>query len=153
MRSYEKTAEVNSTERAVALERAWAGPPPTQEEADAWDAWHPVEAGHEVEPVLGSYVSCWTCNEMRAEPLPVYRKPPRVEMLEIVTACRRSLERAYDGLDAIELRFRHIRPMDVAAIRGIPADRGLRAIVEQAEQAVAGAVEVVTAAERRGAGR
>ncbi len=149
MRSYEKTAEVNTTERAEALERAWAGPPPSQAEADAWDAWHPVDAGHQVERILGSYVTCWTCNEVRADPQPTVRKPPQTELLEIVTGCRRSLERAYDNLDAIELRARHIRPMDMAAIRGIPEDRGLRAIVEKAEQAVAGALEVLTAAERR----
>lgn len=149
MRSYEKTAEVNSTERAVALERAWAAPPPSQEEADAWDAWHPEAAGHEVERILGSFVTCWTCNEVRADPQPTVRKPPQTELLEIVAGCRQSLERAYDNLDAIELRSRHIRAMDVAAIRGIPEDRGLRAIVEKAEQAVAGALEVLVAAERR----
>jgi hypothetical protein len=149
MRSYEKTAEVNATERAEALERAWAGPAPTQEEAAAWDAWHPVAAGHHVEHILESFVTCWTCNEVRADPLPADRPQPRTELLEIVGACRRSLERAYDSLDAIELRARHVRAMDVAAIRGIPPERGLRAIVEKAEQAVAGAVEVLVAAEGR----
>ena len=149
MRSYEKAADVNASERAAALERAWAGPPPTQVEADAWDAWHPEAAGHQVERILESFVTCWTCNEVRADPLPQRTQPPAVELLEIVAACRRSLERAYDNLDAIELRASQIRPMDVAAIRGIPSDRGLRAIVEKAEAAVAGAVEVVTAAERR----
>ena len=149
MRSYEKTAEVNATERAEALERAWAGPVPTQAEADAWDAWHPAEAGHQVERILESFVTCWTCNEVRADPQPLRRPPPPVELLDIVATCRRSLERAYDDLDAIELRARHIRPIDVAAIRGIPEDRGLCAIVEKAEKAVAGAVEVLVAAERR----
>lgn len=150
MRSYGKAADVNATERAAALERAWAGPPPTQSEADAWDASHPAEAGHHVERVLESFVTCWTCNEVRADPLPERRLPPAVELLEIVDACRRSLERAYDSLDAIELRASHIRVMDLAAIRGIPSDRGLRAIVEKAEQAVTGAVEIVVAAGQRG---
>ena len=59
--------------------------------------------------------------------------------------------RGYDDLDAIELRARHIRPMDMAAIRGVLEDRGLLAIVEKAEQAVAGALEVLSAAERRAA--
>jgi hypothetical protein len=108
-----------------------------------------VAAGHQVERILGSFVTCWTCNEVRADPAPVPRRPPSAELLEIVTACRRALERAYDDLDAIELRTRHIRAMDVAAIRGAPADRGLRAIVENAEKAVAGALQVVVAAERR----
>ena len=149
MRSSDKTAEVNATERAEALERAWAGPPPSQDEADAWDAWHPCDAGHQVERILESFVTCWTCNEVRADPLPAPRKPPQVELLEIVASCRRSLEQAYDDLDAIELRARHIRPIDMAAIRGIPEDRGLRTIVERAEQAVAGVVQVLEAAERR----
>lgn len=150
MRSYEKAADVTASERAAALEQAWAGPPPTQAEADAWDAWHPEAAGHKVERILESFVTCWTCNEVRADPVPDPRPPPPVELLEIVAACRRSLERAYDNLDAIELRARHIRPMDAAAIRGVPTERGLLAIVERAEQAVAGAVELVTAAGGRG---
>ena len=150
MRSYEKTADVNATERAAALERAWAGPPPSAAEAEAWDAWHPVAAGHQVERILESFVTCWTCNEVRADPLPEPPPRPAVELLEIVAACRRALEQAYDNLDALELRASHIRPMDVAAIRGIPSDRGLLAIVQKAEQAVAGAVEVANAAERRG---
>lgn len=149
MRSYEKTAEVNATERAVALELAWAGPAPTQEEAEAWDAWHPVAAGHQVECILGSFVTCWTCNEVRAHPAPVARRPPQAELLEIVSACRRALERAYDNLDAIELRARHIRAIDVAAIRGTPSDGGLRPVIEKAEHAVAAAVDVAVAAERR----
>jgi len=41
--------------------------------------------------------------------------------------------------------------MDMAAIRGVLEDRGLLAIVEKAEQAVAGALEVLSAAERRAA--
>jgi hypothetical protein len=150
MRSHEKTADVNATERAAALERAWAGPPPTIVEAEAWDAWHPAAAGHQVERILESFVTCWTCNEVRADPRPEPRPRPAVELLEIVAACRQSLERAYHNLDAIEVRASHVRPMDVAAIRGIPADRGLLAIVEKAEAAIAGAVEVVTAAQDRG---
>lgn len=149
MRSSEKTAEVNTTERAAALERAWAGPPPTQAEADGWDAWHPVAAGHQVERILESFVTCWTCNEVRADPRPAPRPPPPVELLEMVSACRRSLERACGTLDAIERRARYVRSMDVAAIRGIPEDRGLVALVDKAEQAVAGAAEIVAAAERR----
>jgi hypothetical protein len=149
MRSFEKTAEVNATERAAALERAWAGPIPTQAEADAWDAWHPSGAGHDVERILESFVTCWTCNEVRADPPALAHQPPPAELLEIVAACRRSLEQAYDDLDAVELRVRHVRGVDIAAIRGVPEDRGLRAIVENAEKAVAGALQVVVAAERR----
>jgi len=72
-------AEVNITERALALELAWAGPPPTQAEADAWDAWHPASGGHNVERILESFVTCWTCNEVRADPLPEKRQPPQAE--------------------------------------------------------------------------
>ena len=149
MRSQEKTAEVNSTERALALERAWADPPPSQEEAEAWDAWHPEAAGHKVERILERFVACWTCNEVRADPQPTVRKPAQTELLEIVSVCRRSLERTYDDLDTIELRAGHARAMDVAAIRGVPSDRGLRAVVEKAEQAVAAAAKALAAAERR----
>ena len=149
MRSYEKTAEVNATERAEALERAWAGPSPTQAEAEAWDAWHPVAAGHQVERLLESFVTCWTCNEVRADPLPASRPPPQTELLQIVSSCRHALERAYDNLDVLELRARYVRAMDIAAIRGVPEDRGLQALVDKAEKAVAGAVDIVAAAERR----
>jgi hypothetical protein len=153
MRSHEKSAVVNSTERAAALERAWASPPPTAAEAEAWDAWHPASAGHQVEHILDTFVTCWTCNEVRADPVAVEREPPQSELMAIVASCRRSLERAYDNLDAIELRLRHARAMDVAAIRGVPPERGLVAIVQTAEHAVAGAVELLTTAERRGSVR
>ena len=150
MPSHEKAAEVNATERAAALERAWADPLPNQEEVDAWDAWHPPDAGHDIERILQSFVTCWTCNEVRADPEPAAPSPPPpVELVEIVAACRRALEQAYDNLDAIELRARHVRGADIAAIRGVSEDRGLRAMVDNAEKAVASAVQVLMAAEQR----